>query len=107
MTSSTVFRWTLSAIAACVFSSAPAIAHGQVISAHPAAANKTSRTAAGHRHRVRWRVSLAHDNLVHSEVQLAARLRKEYPAGVDVETFESYRGEEARQEILKLLDTEP
>jgi len=47
-----------------------------------------------------------HDNLVHSEVQLAARLRKEYPAGVDVETFESYRGEKARQKILELLDTD-
>jgi hypothetical protein len=47
---------------------------------------------------------VAHDNLVHSEVQLAARLRKEYPAGVDVETFESYHGEEARQKIHQLLD---
>ena len=48
---------------------------------------------------------IAHDNPVHSEVQLAARLRKEYPTGVVVETFESYRGEKAHQEILKLLDT--
>jgi hypothetical protein len=48
---------------------------------------------------------IAHDNLVHSEVQLAARLRKEYPAGVDVETFESYRGKRARRKILALLDT--
>jgi hypothetical protein len=47
-----------------------------------------------------------HDNLVHSEVQLAERLRKEYPAGVHVETFESYRGEKARQKILELLDTD-
>ena len=38
---------------------------------------------------------IAHDNPVHSEVQLAARLRKEYPTGVDVETFESYRGDES------------
>ena len=49
---------------------------------------------------------IAHDNPVHSEVQLAARLRKEYPTGVDVETFESYRGTKAKQEILKLLDTD-
>jgi hypothetical protein len=48
---------------------------------------------------------IAHDNPVHSEVQLAAHLRKEYPAGVVVETFESYRGERAQREILKLLDT--
>ena len=47
---------------------------------------------------------IAHDNPVHSEVQLAARLRKEYPSGVDVETFESYRGKKARLKILALLD---
>jgi hypothetical protein len=45
------------------------------------------------------------DNPVHSEVQLAARLRKAYPSGVDVETFESYHGGEARARILVLLDT--
>jgi hypothetical protein len=48
---------------------------------------------------------IRHDNLVHSEVQLAARLRKAYPSGVDVETFESYNGENARKKILTLLDT--
>jgi hypothetical protein len=48
---------------------------------------------------------IRHDNLFHSEVQLAARLRKAYPSGVDVETFESYRGENARKKILSLLDT--
>src|SRR6267154_5892689 len=40
-----------------------------------------------------------HNNLVHSEVQLAERLRQEYPEGVQVETFESYRGAKARQKI--------
>src|ERR1700687_4962288 len=49
---------------------------------------------------------IKHDNPVHSEVQLAARLRKAYPEGVDVETFESYRGENARKKILSLLDTD-
>jgi hypothetical protein len=48
---------------------------------------------------------IKHDNLIHSEVQLAARLRQEYPAGVDVETFESYHGENAVKKILSLLDT--
>src|SRR5580693_6410085 len=48
---------------------------------------------------------IRHDDLVHSEVQLAARLRKAYPSGVDVETFESYNGENARKKILTLLDT--
>jgi hypothetical protein len=47
-----------------------------------------------------------HDNPIHSEVQLAARLRKEYPADVHVETFESYRGGRARERILELLDTD-
>jgi hypothetical protein len=48
---------------------------------------------------------IRHDDPVHSEVQLAARLRKAYPSGVDVETFESYHGESARKKILSLLDT--
>jgi hypothetical protein len=48
---------------------------------------------------------IQHDNLVHSEVQLAARLRKAYPSGVDVETFESYHGEYARTKIQSVLDT--
>lgn len=47
---------------------------------------------------------IKHDNPVHSEVQLAARLRKAYPLGVDVETFESYRGDQARRKVLSLLD---
>ncbi len=47
---------------------------------------------------------IAHDDPVHSEVQLAARLRKEYPSGVDVETFESYRRKKARLKIWALLD---
>jgi thioesterase domain-containing protein len=37
-------------------------------------------------------------------VQLAARIRKAYPSGVDVETFESYHGENAIKKILSLLD---
>jgi pimeloyl-ACP methyl ester carboxylesterase len=45
-----------------------------------------------------------HDNLVHSEVQLAEKLRKEYPLGVYVEAFENRRREEARKTILNLLD---
>jgi|HubBroStandDraft_1064217.scaffolds.fasta_scaffold01714_5 hypothetical protein len=48
---------------------------------------------------------IKHNNLVHSEVQLAARLRKAYPKGVDVETFESYHRKKAREKVLSLLDT--
>lgn len=46
-----------------------------------------------------------HDNLVHAEVQLAARLRKAYPTGVEVETFESYHEGKAKEKIRSLLDT--
>jgi hypothetical protein len=48
---------------------------------------------------------ISHDNMVHSEVQLAARLRKAYPTGVEVETFESYHGQHALKRVLHLLDT--
>ena len=47
---------------------------------------------------------IRHDNLAHSEVQLAARLRQAYPLGVEVQTFESYRRGRARNRIMKLLD---
>jgi hypothetical protein len=45
-------------------------------------------------------------NAAHSEVQLAARLRQDYPAGVQVEVFENHRREKAHREILRLLDTD-
>src|SRR5436190_17599606 len=45
-----------------------------------------------------------HDNAVHSEVQLATRLRQDYPFGVHVEVFENQRREKAHQQILRLLD---
>jgi hypothetical protein len=48
---------------------------------------------------------VGHDNLVHSGVQLAGRLRADYPSGVHVEVFENRRGKEAHEEILRLLDT--
>lgn len=44
-----------------------------------------------------------HDNAVHSEVQLAMRLRQDYPFGVHVEVFENQRREKAHQQILRLL----
>ncbi len=43
------------------------------------------------------------ENPVHAEVQLAVRLRKAYPSGVDVETFEDRHVAEARRKILALL----
>ena len=47
-----------------------------------------------------------HDDLVHSEVQLAAHLLQDFPSGVMVKMFENHRGEKAHEEILRLLDTD-
>ncbi|MGH9746067.1 MAG: hypothetical protein ACRD59_08165 [Candidatus Acidiferrales bacterium] len=47
---------------------------------------------------------ISHDNPAHGGVQLAAQLRKEYPARVHVEVFENHRAEQAHQQILRLLD---
>jgi hypothetical protein len=49
---------------------------------------------------------ISHDNAVHSGVQLAERLRKEYRAQVHVEVFENHRCEQAHQQILRLLDAD-
>ena len=45
------------------------------------------------------------DDAVHGEVQVANRLRNDYPSGVRVRTFENRRGRQAHNEILQLLDT--
>jgi hypothetical protein len=45
-----------------------------------------------------------HDDSAHSPVQLAARLRHDYPSGVYVEAFENRRREKAHAAILRLLD---
>jgi hypothetical protein len=47
-----------------------------------------------------------HDNAVHSPVQVATRIRADYHSGVYVEVFENRRREQARQEILRMLDTD-
>jgi hypothetical protein len=49
---------------------------------------------------------IRHDNLAHSEVQLAARLRQAYPLGVQVEIFESYHRGRARKRVREVLDTD-
>lgn len=43
------------------------------------------------------------ENSVHSEVELAQRLRRRYPVGVDVEVFENRHVRQARRRILMLL----
>jgi pimeloyl-ACP methyl ester carboxylesterase len=45
-----------------------------------------------------------HDDRVHTEVQLADRLREEYSSGISIQTFENHRGKEAHKAVLRLLD---
>ncbi|MGA2095594.1 MAG: hypothetical protein ABSH39_04790 [Candidatus Acidiferrum sp.] len=45
-----------------------------------------------------------HDDRVHTEVQLADRLREEYASALSVQTFENHRGEDAHHAVLRLLD---
>lgn len=47
-----------------------------------------------------------HNDAIHQEVQLAARLRSEYPSGVEVRIFENHVARQAHQEILRVLDTD-
>jgi len=49
---------------------------------------------------------VTHDNAIHYEVQLARRLRDDYGSAVEVWIFENHRGERARQEVIRLLDTD-
>src|SRR5258708_8348983 len=49
---------------------------------------------------------VAHDNMVHSAVQLGAHLRETHTSGVFVKGFENRRREKAHQEILKILYTD-
>ncbi len=44
------------------------------------------------------------DAMAHSEVQVAAHLRRDYPSGVYAEVFENHHREMARAEIVRLVD---
>jgi hypothetical protein len=46
-----------------------------------------------------------HDDSVHSGVQLATRLRTDYPSGVYIEVFENHRREQAHDKVVQILDT--
>jgi hypothetical protein len=46
------------------------------------------------------------DDPIRSEVQLAARLRKDFAAEAVVETFENHNGDKAHQKILTVLDVD-
>jgi|SRR5579872_6391726 len=47
---------------------------------------------------------VGHANAIHSEVQLANHLERDYPSGVQVRVFENRRGAQAHREILQMLD---
>jgi len=47
-----------------------------------------------------------HDDMVHSVVQVAAHLRRDYPSGVWVEVFENHRRKKAYADIVRLVDTD-
>jgi hypothetical protein len=47
-----------------------------------------------------------HNDMVHGTVQLAARLRSEYPEGVTVKVFENHHEDEAYRAVLHLLDAD-
>jgi hypothetical protein len=48
---------------------------------------------------------VAHDARGHQEVQLATRLRRDYPSGVNVEIFANHLSGQAYEKIISLLDT--
>jgi len=47
-----------------------------------------------------------HDDMVHSAVQVAAHLRRDFPSGVYVEVIENRRREEAYADIVRFVDTD-
>ena len=47
------------------------------------------------------------NNSTHTEVQLAMRLRRDYDSAVRVLMFANRQGEQARQQVLRLLDPRP
>ena len=103
----TALRWMLPSIGACVlcFGIGIVLAQDQVISDQPVPPNQASTLPPAI---VMGFVGgfIAHDNPVHSEVQLAARLRKEYAFGVNVETFDNFHVGRAHTKIRELLDTD-
>src|SRR5579872_791569 len=46
------------------------------------------------------------NDTIHQEVQLAAHLREQYPARMQVKIFENRQGREAHREVLEMLDAD-
>lgn len=80
-----------------------AAGHGSVAASHnPGAARENAPAivigfVGGHVHR---------DDAVHSVVQLAERLQRDYPNDVYAAVYENRRGEEAHEVVLRLLDAD-
>jgi len=98
-------RWTFPSFRLFIFALAIFVSAGRALSAHPAA-EKEPRGGppvivigflGGY---------VSHTNAVHAEVQLVVQISKEFPSGVVAEAYENHRGEQAHQEILRLLDTD-
>ena len=47
-----------------------------------------------------------HNDTVHREVQMANRLRTQYPAAMQVKIFTNHQGQQAYQSVLQSLDTD-
>jgi hypothetical protein len=47
-----------------------------------------------------------HDDAVHSGVQIAERIREDYPPSAYINTFENHHGQEAHQAVLRALDAD-
>jgi hypothetical protein len=48
---------------------------------------------------------VGHTNSIHAEVQLAQKLREAYPAALQVRMFGNHQGQQALQEVLRMLDS--
>jgi hypothetical protein len=46
-----------------------------------------------------------HNDKIHKEVQLAARLQKDFPSRMSVKVFANHKGSQAHTAILRLLDS--
>jgi pimeloyl-ACP methyl ester carboxylesterase len=79
---------------------------GLVLSSTPAAADSSADSVASPIIVIGLVGGYVHgDNLIHSEVQLAAKLRSMYPDGVYAESLANHRAKSAYPEIVRLLDT--
>jgi hypothetical protein len=80
-----------------------AAGHGSAAASHhPGAARENAPVivigfVGGHVHR---------DDAIHSVVQLAERLQRDYPSGVYAAAYENHRGEEAHDAVLRLVDAD-